>query len=245
MYADGQKIAVRLSRRINVVTKSLRKSLAEYNAGLDSLSCLTWEQVTDLSQQIHSGCLFSESSIPSVIKSQAIRLYNNMLRAEEEINRLKEEMSNCMQYFINIYNHLTSKIISLKQNHEDVSDIGRICLLKQSLRKYRIVLTTLLQFNKYTDISPLENFLFSLDDNLETPILNSSEENDETVSILLPECNEFSDCEERDDMLDSISNDGKVVIVCVCMCACREVIIMVSHQLNSAHLAVDCDLTVM
>ena len=81
MYADGQKIAVRLSRRINVVTKSLRKSLAEYNTGLDSLSCLTWEQVTDLSQQIHSGCLFSESSIPSVIKSQTIRLYNNMLHA--------------------------------------------------------------------------------------------------------------------------------------------------------------------
>ena len=47
-------------------------------------------------------------------------------------------------------------------------------------------------------------------------MLNSSEENDETVSILLPECNEFSDCEERDDMLDSISNDGSIRMY-VCM----------------------------
>ena len=214
---DGQKIAIRLSRRINVVTKSLKKSLAEYNDGLDSSSCLTWVQITDLSQQIHDGCLFSETSIPSVIKTQAIRSYNNMLRAEEEITRLKEEMSNCIQYFIGIYNQLTGEIVSLKQNHENIYDIGRVCLLKQSLRKYRIILSSLLQFNKYTDISPLENFLLSLDDNLETPVLNSPVENEETVSVLLPQSliNEFSDCEERSDedncdMLDLINNDGEV-----------------------------------
>ena len=218
---DGQKIAVRLSRRINVVTKSLKKSLAEYNAGLDSLSCLTWEQVTDLSQQIHDGCLFSETSIPSIIKSQAIRLYNNMVRAEEEITRLKEEMSNCIQHFIGIYNYLTTRITSLNQNHEDISDIGRICLLKQSLRKYRIILTSLLQLNKYINITQLESFLLSLDDNLETPMSNSPVENEETVSILLPQSliDEFSDCEERDegrddednsDMLDIMNDDGKV-----------------------------------
>ena len=215
LNTDGQKIAIRLSRRINVVTKSLKKSMAEYNAGLDSLSCLTWEQVTNLSQQIHDGCLFSETAIPSIIKSQAIRLYNNMLRAEE-ITRLKEKMSNCIQHFIGIYNYLTQTITSLNQNHEDVSDIGRICLLKQSLRKYRIILTLLLQLNKYTDIAQLENFLLSLDDSLEALLHNSPVENEETVSILLPQSliDEFSDCEERDDedncdILDLISDDGK------------------------------------
>lgn len=217
-FTDGQKIAIRLSRRINVVTKSLKKSLAEYNSGLDSLSCLTWEQVTDLSQQIHDGCLFSESSVPSIVKSQAIRLHNNMLRAEEEISRLKEEMSNCVQHFIGIYNNLAGKIVLLMQNHEDTSDMGRICLLKQSLRKYRIIFASLLQFNVYIDISLLENFLGSLDDNLEQPMLSSLVENEETVSILLPQPlnNDFSDGsdhEERDnesncDMLDMMENDG-------------------------------------
>ena len=51
---DGQKIAIRLSRRINVVTKSLIKPLAEYNDGLDSSSCLTWEQITDLTISVNS-----------------------------------------------------------------------------------------------------------------------------------------------------------------------------------------------
>ena len=213
-----------MSRRINVVTKSLKRSLAEYNEGLDPSSCLTWEQVTDLSQQINDGCIFSKSSVPSIIKSQAVRLYNSKLRAEEEISRLKEEMSNCMEYFTGIYNCLTEKIVSLKQYHDDTFETGRICLLKQSLRKYRIILATLLQFNKYTDISLLENFLLSLDDNLEElPIVRLVVENkEETVSTLVPQSlsdthSSGSDHEERDnefedshdiDMLDLMENYG-------------------------------------
>ena len=206
---DGQKIAIRLSRRITVVTKSLRKSLAEYNAGLDPSSCLTWEQVTDLSQQIHDECLFSESSIPSIVKSQAIQLYNSMFRAEEEISRLKEEMSNCTQYFIGIYNHLTGKIVLLKQNQENALDIGRISLLKQSLRKYRIIFASLLQFNKYIDISQLKNFLLSLDDDLEPPMFNSPVENEETVSIQLSQSlnDEFSDGSDHEEKDNEDSHD--------------------------------------
>ena len=212
--------------------------MTEYNDGLDPSSCLTWEQVTDLSQQIHDGCMFSESSVPSIIKSQAVRLYASKLRAEEEISRLKEEMSNCMEYFIGIYSHLTEKIVSLKQNLRDTSDTGHICLLKQSLGKYRIIFASLLQFNKYIDISLLENFLLSLDDNLELLIRSSSVENqetplenqeetplenqEETVSILLPQSfngalSSASDHEESDnefedshdfDMLNLMKNDG-------------------------------------
>ena len=130
-----------------------------------------------------------------------------MLRAEEEITRLKEEMSNCIQHFIGIYNYLTQTITSLNQNHVDVCDIGRICLLIQDY----------FNFITATDIAQLENFLLSLDDSLEAPLHNSPGENEETVSILLPQSliDELSDCEERDDedncdMLDLISDDGKV-----------------------------------
>ena len=70
---------------------------------------------------------------------------------------------------------------------EDTSDIGHICLLKQSLRKYRIIFASLLQFNKYIDISQLENFLITLDDDLEAPMLNSPVENEETISLLIPQ----------------------------------------------------------
>ena len=142
-----------------------------------------------------------------------------MLRAEEEITRLKEEMSNCMQHFIGIYDYLTRRIVSLSQNLEDVSNIGHICLLKQSLRKYRIILTSLLQLKKYISIAQLESFLRSLDDNLEIPIaMSNSPVENETVNTLHPQSsiNEISDCEERDEGRDDDSNsdlmsdDGKL-----------------------------------
>ena len=67
----------------------------------------------------------------AIVKSQAIRLYCG----EEEISRLKEmSKCTCVQYFIGIYSHLTGKIV---------------LHLKQSLRKYRIILASLLQFSKY------------------------------------------------------------------------------------------------
>ena len=119
IITNGQKIAIWLSQRITVVTRSLRKSLADYNAGLDPASCLTCKQVTDLSQQIHDGCLFSNACIPSTIKSQAIQLLNAILRAEEEISRLNEEMLNCIEHFVRVYEYLIGKIDQLKTSNPD------------------------------------------------------------------------------------------------------------------------------
>ena len=126
-------------------------------------------QVTDLSQQIHDGCLFSNACIPSTIKSQAIRLLNTILRAEEEISRLNEEMLNCIEHFVRVYEYLIGKIDQLKTSNPDSNPCicGHVCLLKQSLKKYRVILSTLLPFAEHIDISLLENFLLHLDDDLE------------------------------------------------------------------------------
>lgn len=207
IITDGQKIAIRLSRRITVVTQSLRKSLADYNAGLDSSSQLTWEQVTDLSQQIHDGCLFTNTSIPSTIKSQAIRLHNIMMRAEEEIGKLKEEMFHCIEHFISVYSCLIGKIEELKNNPNSFS-CGHICLLKQSLRKYRVILSTLFPFAEHIDISVLNKFLLSLDDDLENVRDNpTSEETSLPEEPSLPEkssLTEESIHEETQCMLKSL-----------------------------------------
>ena len=140
-----------------------------------------------------------------------------MLRAEEEISRLKEEMSNSINYFIGIYSKLTENIALLKQNHKDTCNIGCICLLKQSLRKYRIILSSLLQLNKYIDISQLECFLQCLNDDLEQPI-DSPVDNEETMSALLAQssndefCNRFDE-ESDDDIPDLMDDDGTAYVI--------------------------------
>ena len=49
LCVDGQKIAIRLSRRIAVVSKLLKKSLALYNSGIDASCHLSWSEAIGLS----------------------------------------------------------------------------------------------------------------------------------------------------------------------------------------------------
>lgn len=90
---DGQKIAIRLSRRINVVSKQLKNTLSKYNSGLNNHQQLTWEEATDLSNELYKGIIFASTEIPSSIKLQAVQQHHRVARAKEEISRLKEEMN--------------------------------------------------------------------------------------------------------------------------------------------------------
>jgi len=55
-------------------------------------------------------------------KSQAIKLLDIMIRAEEEIDRLKEEMFHCIEHFISMYSCLIGKIDELKNNPNSSSN---------------------------------------------------------------------------------------------------------------------------
>ena len=52
--SDGQKIAIRLSRRITVVTRQLKKVLNEYNSKSSTTNRMSWEDATTLSVYIHT-----------------------------------------------------------------------------------------------------------------------------------------------------------------------------------------------
>ena len=104
------KIAIRLARRINVVTKSLKKCLNAYNTGFDSSCHLSWEEAVNLSSQIYVDCLYSESIIPNSVKYQALQFFKQILRAEEEIVRIKDEMLNCVHHYIGAYECLVTQI---------------------------------------------------------------------------------------------------------------------------------------
>ena len=94
MTIDGQKIAIRLSRRITVVSKRLKTFQNLHNAS--SEEDISWEEATNLTNCI--GYSYAPSSVPDFIKHQAVRLHHQNDRAVEELSRLETEMKNCIEH---------------------------------------------------------------------------------------------------------------------------------------------------
>ena len=76
---DGQKIAIRLARRITTISKQLKSNLKKYNESLSQAQQLTWEDATDLSNELHRGSLFLSADIPSSVKLQAVQHQHHWL----------------------------------------------------------------------------------------------------------------------------------------------------------------------
>ncbi len=158
---DGQKIAIRLARRITVVTKSLKKCLNEYNTGINPLCHLSWPEAVNLSSQIYADCLYSESTVPNSMKYQAVQFYQQISRAQEEVVRIKDEMLNCIHYYIGIYEHLIRKAKFYKHSEDEIHlhKLGKICFLKKASIKCLDQLKSLQCFAKYIDTNELDAFL--------------------------------------------------------------------------------------
>ena len=153
-------VAVRLSRRINVVSKQLKNSLSKYNSNLNRMSQLTWEEVTDLSNSIYNGCIFTTTEVPIAIKAKAVQLYHQVNRAQEEILRLKEEMSCCVQHYITKYQLLCDRIEVLEhsEQNDNLHTVACISLLKLSTSKCYLELNSLTCFLQYTSLPELERY---------------------------------------------------------------------------------------
>lgn len=70
---DGQKIAIRLSRRITTITKQLKRLLQEYNSSVATTEQLSWEQAVTCSANQQDS--FQPSDIPSHVKHDAVSLH--------------------------------------------------------------------------------------------------------------------------------------------------------------------------
>ena len=125
MCVDGQKIAIRLSRRIAVVSKLLKKSLALHNSGIDASCHLLWNEAIE----IYQDCLFDESSVPTVVKYQAVQLHHQICRSEEEIERIKTKMCDCVNHYIDVYEYLLkhAKIYEQSEHPLHLCDLGICC----------------------------------------------------------------------------------------------------------------------
>ena len=127
---DGQKIAIRLSRRITVTTKQLKKLLDEYNSKSSTTNRMTWEEATTLPINTNS------STVPDNIKQSVVRCYHEKQRASEEVERLQSEMKNCADHYITERNHLLQARKCLQATElQDTYTLGSICLLLHSTSK--------------------------------------------------------------------------------------------------------------
>ncbi len=96
---DGLSIAARLARRITNVSTQIKASLSQYNqCVIHQGERLTWEVATKLCEASCELLPSSSSSVPADIRRQAVDHLTLISRSSEEIERLKEEMNNCINY---------------------------------------------------------------------------------------------------------------------------------------------------
>ena len=99
----GQSIAIRLSKRINVVTKQLKSKLDVYNSKHPPTRRVTWEGITQLDAD-------QPSAIPCSTKYRAVRLFHKVARANEEEFRIMSKMRNTIQHYLCKFKVITASI---------------------------------------------------------------------------------------------------------------------------------------
>lgn len=210
---DGQKIAIRLSRRINTVSKQLKSTLSKYNSGLNDHQQLTWEEATDLSNELYKGIIFASTEIPSSIKLQAVQQHQRVARAKEEINRLKEEMNSVTEHYILRHQTISERIKELNSSlTSHLFTQGLLCLLKKYLKVTSLKLKSLQCFLEYVPLPELVSTLQHME--AKEVVLMDFEDLDVSVRCSevshLEDNDEEDDDDDDDDSLDNSSITGTV-----------------------------------
>jgi hypothetical protein len=108
-FVAGQSIAIRLSRRINVVTKQLKSKLETFNSKHPPAERITWEDVTQLDAD-------RPCTIPHRSKYQAVRLFHKAARANEEEFRIISEMRNSIKHYLCKLEVISAAIRDIEQS---------------------------------------------------------------------------------------------------------------------------------
>jgi len=87
-------MTARVSKSITAASVQLKKHLNDYNK-IPGVEQLSWQDVTDLSSPLWLFDSFNNISqpIPKSVKLASITNHNLIIRAEEEINILKSDMT--------------------------------------------------------------------------------------------------------------------------------------------------------
>ena len=120
-FVDGHNMAARVSKSITAASVQLKKHLHDYN-NIPGAQLLTWKDVTNVSSPLWLFDNFNSTSqhIPKSIKLASITNHHLILRADEEISMLKQEMSCVIKYH---QNHL-QKLHHLLEESNTATEYG-------------------------------------------------------------------------------------------------------------------------
>ncbi|XP_065900357.1 uncharacterized protein [Dysidea avara] len=116
-YADGLSIAVRLSRRITTVNSHMKAMLNNFNEGLPVDDRMSWEAACNIHHHSYTASLTNPvDSIPLEVKHEAVQKFQTIVRSNEEMMLLTQEMSNCLEYY-------EKQILQLTSNHQGIMQL--------------------------------------------------------------------------------------------------------------------------
>ncbi|XP_065683313.1 uncharacterized protein LOC105848958, partial [Hydra vulgaris] len=127
-YADGQKIAIKLTKQLNKNNKSLQDLINEYNSIVLIYprkflqNVVVWDKVGDLESVFWKNYLTQKSSdfaIPVTVERKCIELFQLNCRAIEEIEMVKSEMKNVLSFNQTKINEFKEALVLLEDNTED------------------------------------------------------------------------------------------------------------------------------
>ena len=137
---DGLSIAVRLSRRITTVNSHMKAMLNDFNEGLPVDDRMSWEAACNIHRHSYTASLTNPvDSIPLEVKHKAVKKFQTIVRSNEEMMLLTQEMSNCLEYYEKQILQLTSNHQGIMQlmNSEQSQDINKLsgcsCLIAKKV----------------------------------------------------------------------------------------------------------------
>ena len=185
----GQAIAIRLCRRITVVTKQLRSCIEKHNLKHPS-SQVTWESVTALDACDDRGLS---------TKHQSIRLFHKIARAEEEEHRILEDMKNTIVHYTELHSVLTRELSALKSiQSPSYYDKGVFSFLNLEIQRINCKLEQLSSFPQFsTYTSDIDLPLPSIHEELPEDI----DDDDNAIAINEVEAESLDDSDGYDSSL--------------------------------------------
>ena len=157
---DGQYLASRLSKSISSQSSLLKRLLVQYNSlpSVASEGKVTWAEATNLLpvQWLGRG-LECGVHVPKKVKFDAMKHHHMLLRCDEEIKMIGDEMRSCVSFYLKDWKELNISVKEMLVKPCTKFINGALSALQLERLRCEGTLTKLVTlFGPYIDIEPLE-----------------------------------------------------------------------------------------
>jgi len=149
------------------VSKQLKKFISTYNEDVPENGQLTWQSANDLSLDQLVGQSQPSGDLPREVKHQAVRQLQLVKRSSEEIARLKKEMTNCLDHYVDELQQLQTVRSELQVSATSMLKMGSMCLINRRIFRCQRRLNELT--SKFTSFIEVPLPIFTLPDSVSLP----------------------------------------------------------------------------